>query len=68
MSPEFPIRVITGDGESCEIETPDDLLAAFDAIDSTDPATHTWIRDAQDRTVRARVRNGVVEVLELERP
>ncbi|HEX7828688.1 MAG TPA: hypothetical protein VF787_03495 [Thermoanaerobaculia bacterium] len=65
MSPEFPIRVITDDGECEVIDSPDDLLAGVDALDSTDPAAKIWVRDAYDRTVRIRVRGGMVEVLEL---
>ena len=64
MSPEFPIRIITDDGECEVIDSADDLMARVDAIDSTDPAARVWIRDAYDRTVRLRVRGGFVEVFE----
>jgi hypothetical protein len=65
MSPEFPIRVITDDGECQIIDSPDDLMASVDALDSTAPESNVWVRDAWDRTVRIRVRAGMVEVLEL---
>ncbi len=65
MSPEFPIRVITDDGECQVIESPDDLMTSVDALDSTDPLSRIWVRDAWDRTVQIRVRAGLVEVLEL---
>jgi hypothetical protein len=65
MSPEFPIRVITDDGECEVIASPDELLAGVDAIDSTDPSAKIWVRDAYDRTVRIRVRGGFVEVFEV---
>jgi hypothetical protein len=64
MSPEFPIRIITDDGEVQVIASPDDLMATIDSIDST--AGHVWVRDAYDRTVTIRMRGGVVEVLTLE--
>ena len=63
MSPEFPIRVITDDGECEVIDSPDELLARIDSLDSTDPANRVWVRDALDRTVRLRMRSGIVEVL-----
>ena len=63
MSPEFPIRVITDDGECEVIDSPDELLARIDSLDSTDPVGRVWIRDAFDRTVRLRMRNGIVEEL-----
>ena len=63
MSPEFPIRVITDDGECEVIDSPDELLARVDSLDSTDPLGRVWIRDAFDRTVRLRMRNGIVEEL-----
>ena len=64
MSPEFPIRIITDDGECEVIDSPDDLLTRIDAIDSTDAAARVWVRDAEDRTVRIRMRGGMIEVLE----
>jgi len=64
MSPEFPIRIILDDGEAEIIDSPDDLMTRIDSIDSADE--HVWIRDALDRTVRLRVRGGVVEVLDVE--
>ena len=63
MEPEFPIRIITDDGECEVLDSPDDLLARVDSIDSTDPASRVWIRDALDRTVLLRLRAGTVEVL-----
>ena len=63
MSPEFPIRVITDDGECEVIDSPDELLARVDSLDSTDPQGTVWIRDAFDRTVRLKMRNGIVEEL-----
>ncbi|HYC62793.1 MAG TPA: hypothetical protein VEK79_24845 [Thermoanaerobaculia bacterium] len=63
MSPEFPIRVITDDGECEVIDSPDELLARIDNLDSTDTANRVWVRDALDRTVLIRMRGGLVEVL-----
>ena len=62
MSPEFPIRIITDDGEVEVIHSPEELLATIDSIDSA--AGHVWVRDAYDRTVTLRMRGGMVEVLE----
>jgi hypothetical protein len=64
MSPEFPIRIILDDGEVEAIDSPDELMTRLDSIDST--AGHVWVRDAYDRTVRLRMRAGVVEELDLE--
>ncbi len=66
MTPEFPIRIIHDDGECTVIETPEELLEQIDAVDSTDVASRIWIRDALDRTVRLRLRHGIVELLELQ--
>ncbi|HEV7768113.1 MAG TPA: hypothetical protein VGQ76_24135 [Thermoanaerobaculia bacterium] len=63
MSPEFPIRVITDDGECEVIDSPEELIARVDSIDSTDPANRIWVRDALDRTVLIRMRGGEVEML-----
>jgi hypothetical protein len=63
MSPEFPIRVITDDGDCEVIDTPEELLARVDSLDSTDPGNRVWVRDALDRTVWLRMRGGEVEVL-----
>jgi hypothetical protein len=68
MAPEFPIRIITDDGECEVITSPDDLISSVDSLDSTDGASHVWIRDALDRTVRLRMRGGVIEVLEVDSP
>ncbi len=64
-SPEFPIRIIFDDGEVQEIASADELLEAVDTIDSTDPGNRIWIRDERDRTVRLRMRGGIVEVFEI---
>jgi hypothetical protein len=66
MSPEFPIRVITDDGECEVIDSPDDLMTRVDSLDSTDPSARVWVRDAFDRTVRLRMRGGIVEMLSAE--
>ena len=60
MTPEFPIRIITDDGECVELDSPEELLERIDTIDSTDPAARIWVRDALDRTVTLRMRGGVV--------
>ena len=65
MTPDFPIRIIFDDGEVQEIADADELLEAIDTIDSTDPGNRIWIRDEQDRTVRLRMRGGIVEVFEV---
>ena len=65
MAPEFPIRVITDDGDCEVIDSPEELMGRVDFLDSTDPASRVWVRDACDRTVRVRVRGGWVEVLEV---
>ncbi len=62
MSPEFPIRIISDDGGCEVIDSPEDLMARVDSIDSDDP--RVWIRDANDRTVRLRMHGGMIEVLE----
>jgi hypothetical protein len=48
-----------------EIASVDALMEAFDTIDSTDTANRIWIRDERDRTVRLRMRGGIVEVFEI---
>jgi len=65
MSPDFPLRAIFDDGECVTVDSAEELTAAFDTIDSTDPRAGVWIRDARDRTVRLRMRGGWVEVLEV---
>jgi len=65
MAPEFPLRIITDDGECDVIQSPEDLITRVESIDSTDPAGKVWVRDAYDRTVRIRMRAGAVEVLEI---
>jgi hypothetical protein len=64
--PEFPLRVIFDDGEVEEIGSADELMEKIDTIDSTDPGNRIWIRDAEDRTVRLRIRSGIVEVFETD--
>ena len=63
MSPEFPIRVITDDGECEVLDSPEELMARLHDLDSDDP--RVWVRDAYDRTVKIRVRGGMVERLDL---
>jgi hypothetical protein len=65
MSPDFPLRAIFDDGDCVVIDSAEELMTTFDAIDSTDPRAGVWIRDARDRTVRLRMRGGWVEVLEV---
>jgi hypothetical protein len=65
MSPEFPIRIIFDDGDVEVIESPEELLARVDSIDSTDPSSRIWIRDVYDRTVRVKMRGGFVELFEV---
>jgi hypothetical protein len=64
MSPEFPIRVITDDGDCEVIDSPEELISRVDSLDSTDPGNRVWVRDAFDRTVYIRMRGGTVEILE----
>lgn len=66
MSPEFPIRIIFDDGDCDVIDSPEELMGRVDSLDSTDPAARVWIRDAYDRTVRIRMRGGIVEMLSVE--
>ena len=63
MAPEFPIRIITDEGECEVIDSPDDLIQRIESIDSGDP--RIWVRDAEDRNVRLVMRNGTVEALEI---
>lgn len=63
MAPEFPIRIIFDDGGCEVIESPEELMARIDSLDSSDP--RVWVRDALDRTVTIRVRGGIVELLDL---
>lgn len=65
MAPEFPIRIISDDGRCEVVESPEELMIRVDSLDSTDPAARIWVRDAYDRTVRIRMRGGMVEELEL---
>jgi hypothetical protein len=65
MTPEFPLRIITDDGECEVIPSPEALMGSVDSIDSTDPANRIWVRDAYDRTVAIRMRGGIIEVLTL---
>jgi hypothetical protein len=61
MSPEFPIRIISDDGDCEVIDSPEELMERVHDLDSTDP--RVWVRDAWDRTVTIRVRGGIVEEL-----
>jgi hypothetical protein len=63
MAPEFPLRIITDEGECEVIASPEELMQRVDSIDSTDPRSRIWVRDAFDRTVRIRMRGGIVDVL-----
>jgi hypothetical protein len=63
--PEFPLRIIFDDGAVQEVASAEELLEEIDSIDSTDPGNRIWIRDDRDRTVRLRMRGGIVEVLEV---
>jgi hypothetical protein len=65
MTPDFPIRIIFDDGEVQELADADALMEAIDTIDSTDPGNRIWIRDGRDRTVRLRMRGGMVEIFEV---
>lgn len=64
MAPEFPIRIITDEGECEVIDSPGELMTRVDSLDSTDPDARVWVRDACDRTVRLRMRGGIVDLLE----
>ena len=63
MAPEFPIRIITDDGECEVIDSPEELMGRVDSLDSTHPGARVWVRDVYDRTVKIRMRGGIVEVL-----
>lgn len=63
MPPEFPLRIITDEGECEVISSPDELIRTVDSIDSTDPRGQVWVRDALDRTVRLKMRGGFIEEL-----
>lgn len=65
MSPEFPLRIIFDDGEVAVIASPEELIGEIDTLDSTDPRNRVWIRDSHDRTVRLRMRGGMVELIEV---
>ncbi len=67
-APEFPIRIITDDGECEVIDSPEELMARIDSLDSTDPSARVWVRDAFDRTVRIRILSGLIEILEVLSP
>ncbi|HEX7153991.1 MAG TPA: hypothetical protein VF618_21060 [Thermoanaerobaculia bacterium] len=60
MKPEFPIRIINDEGDCEVIESPEELMGTVDSIDSTDPAAKIWVRDVYNRTVRIRIRGGIV--------
>ncbi|HUR82702.1 MAG TPA: hypothetical protein VM733_18225 [Thermoanaerobaculia bacterium] len=63
MSPEFPIRIITDDGECEVIESPEELIARLHDVDSSD--SRVWIRDVYDRTVKLVMRGGMIETFEV---
>lgn len=65
-APEFPIRIINDEGDCEVVDSPEELITSLDSIDSTDPRNRVWIRDALDRTVRLRMRGGIVEVLDAD--
>lgn len=65
MPPEFPLRIITEDGECEVIASPDELIQSVESLDSTDPRQRVWVRDALDRTVLIRMRGGFIEVLRI---
>jgi hypothetical protein len=65
MSPEFPLRIITDQGECEVVASPEELIRSVESLDSTDPRNRVWVRDALDRTVMIRMRGGVIEVLRL---
>ena len=65
-SPQFPLRVIFDDGQLLELSSPEELLDKVLGIDSTDPKERIWVRDALDRTIRLRIRYGMVELFEVE--
>jgi len=64
MSPEFPIRIISDDGDCEVIDSPEELMSRVDSIDSTAAGARVWVRDAYDRTVRIRMRGGMIEELD----
>lgn len=63
--PQFPIRLIFDDGDSRSVASAEALLESVQSIDSTDPRSGVWIRDALDRTVRLRMRSGDVELFDV---
>ena len=65
MSPEFPLRIITDEGECEVVATPEELIQSVESLDSTDPRGRVWVRDALDRTVLIRMRGGFIEILRL---
>lgn len=65
QNPTFPLRIIFDDGELETVDSSDELLNRFVGLDSSDASNGVWIRDALDRTVRLRLENGSIEVLEL---
>lgn len=65
MAPEFPLRILTDDGECIVIASPEELVQSVDSLDSTDPRNRIWVRDGLDRTVLIRMRGGFIEVLQL---
>lgn len=64
-APQFPLRVIFSDGQMEIIESPEDLLERVDSIDTVVDQDRVWVRDDLGRTVRLRMVNGDVEVIEV---
>jgi hypothetical protein len=63
VKPAFPIRILSDDGSAEEIASPEELIERIHTFDSDDP--RVWVRDAEDRTVRLQVREGVVVELRI---
>jgi len=64
--PRFPLRLIYDDGGTDVAETPDELVAQIDSIDTTLESNRVWVRDDLGRTIRLRMVDGVVEKIELQ--
>lgn len=66
VEPQFPLRIIYDDGQMEIVDSPDDLLAKLDTIDTTVDSGHVWIRDDLGRTVNLRMIGGEVELFDTE--
>jgi len=64
--PQFPLRLIYDYGGSDVVETADELLETIDSIDTTLEGNRVWVRDDLGRTIRLRMVDGIVEVIEVE--